>query len=170
AFPYDGRLSNNNDDRDPFLIPAKGMTVNIDYKNISYFERIIEVYEGSEMNIFNDITLKGNKVLLNGQPLASYTFKQDYYWLMGDNRDNSLDSRFWGYVPFNHVVGKPVFVWMSYDGNKSFTSAFRFERMFTTVNGSGQPTSYLVYFLVVLAGYFVVKKIMSNKKKNKENS
>ncbi|PPK95645.1 signal peptidase I [Nonlabens xylanidelens] len=170
AFPYDGRLSNNNDDRDPFLIPAEGMTVDIDYKNISYFERIIEVYEGSEMNIFNDITLKGNKVLLNGQPLTSYTFKQDYYWLMGDNRDNSLDSRFWGYVPFNHVVGKPVFVWMSYDGNKSFTSAFRFERMFTTVNGSGQPTSYLVYFLVVLGGYFVVKKIMSNKKKNQENS
>lgn len=170
AFPYDGTLSNNNDDRDPFLIPAQGMTVDIDYKNIPYFERIIEVYEGSEMNIFNDITLKGNQVLLNGQPLASYTFKQDYYWLMGDNRDNSLDSRFWGYVPFNHVVGKPVFVWMSYDGNKSFTSAFRFERMFTTVNGSGEPTSYLVYFLVVLGGYFVVKKIMSNKKKNKENS
>ena len=146
------------------------MTVDIDYKNIPYFERIIEVYEGSEMNIFNDITLKGNQVLLNGKPLSSYTFKQDYYWLMGDNRDNSLDSRFWGYVPFNHVVGKPVFVWMSYDGNKSFTSAFRFERMFTTVNGSGEPTSYLVYFLVVLGGYFVVKKIMSNKKKNKENS
>ncbi|WP_298952650.1 signal peptidase I [uncultured Nonlabens sp.] len=170
AFPYDGRLSNNNDDRDPFLIPAQGMTVDIDYKNISYFERIIEVYEGTEMNIFNDITLKGNKVLLNGQPLNSYTFKQDYYWLMGDNRDNSLDSRFWGYVPFNHVVGKPVFVWMSYDGNKSFTSAFRFQRMFTTVNGSGQPTSYLIYFLIVLGGYFVVKKIMSNKKKNQENS
>lgn len=170
AFPYDGTLSNNNDDRDPFLIPAQGMTVDIDYKNIPYFERIIEVYEGSEMNIFNDITLKGNQVLLNGTPLSSYTFKQDYYWLMGDNRDNSLDSRFWGYVPFNHVVGKPVFVWMSYDGNKSFTSAFRFERMFTTVNGSGEPTSYLVYFLVVLGGYFVVKKIMSNKKKNKENS
>jgi signal peptidase I len=160
VFPYDGRTSNNADDRDPFLIPAKGMTVDIDYKNIPYFERIIEVYEGSEMDTFHDITLKGNQVLLNGEPLTSYTFKQDYYWLMGDNRDNSLDSRFWGYVPFNHVVGKPVFVWMSYDGNKSFFSAFRLERMFTTVNGSGQPTSYLVYFLVVLAGYFIVKRIL----------
>jgi signal peptidase I len=89
---------------------------------------------------------------------------------MGDNRDNSLDSRFWGYVPFNHVVGKPVFVWMSYDSNKSFFSAFRFERMFTTVNGTGKPTSYLVYFLVLLAGYFVVKKILKNKKENKATS
>jgi signal peptidase I len=160
VFPYDGRTSNNADDRDPFLIPAKGMTVDIDYKNIPYFERIIEVYEGSEMDTFQDITLKGNQVLLNGAPLISYTFKQDYYWLMGDNRDNSLDSRFWGYVPFNHVVGKPVFVWMSYDGNQSFPNGFRWERMFTTVNGPGQPTSYLIYFLVVVAGYFIVKRIL----------
>ena len=170
VFPYDGRTGNNNEDRAEFIIPAKGMTVDIDQTNIAYFERIIEVYEGSEMNIFNDVTYKGNEVFLNGKPLTSYTFKQDYYWLMGDNRGNSLDSRFWGYVPFNHVVGKPVFVWMSYDSNKSFPSGFRFERMFTTVNGSGQPTSYLVYFLVVLAGYFVVRKIMKNKKANKEKS
>lgn len=168
TFPYDARLSNNNDDRDEFLIPAEGMTVDIDYRNIPYFKRIIEVYEGSEMQIFNNVSVNGTKVLLNGSPLTSYTFKQDYYWLMGDNRDNSLDSRYWGYVPFNHVVGKPVFVWMSYDGNKSFLNAFRFERMFTTVNGSGQPTSYLVYFLVLLAGYFVVSKILKNKKSNKE--
>ncbi|MFT6799311.1 MAG: signal peptidase I [Nonlabens sp.] len=160
VFPYDGRTSNNADDRDPFLIPARGMAVDIDYKNIPYFERIIEVYEGSEMDTFQDITLKGNQVLLNGAPLSSYTFKQDYYWLMGDNRDNSLDSRFWGYVPFNHVVGKPVFVWMSYDGNQSFPNGFRWERMFTTVNGPGQPTSYLVYFLVVVAVYFIVKRIL----------
>jgi signal peptidase I len=170
AFPYDARLLNNNDDREEFLIPAAGMTVAIDHKNIPYFKRIIEVYEGSEMAVFNDITTIGKNVFLNGLPFDSYTFKQDYYWLMGDNRDNSLDSRFWGYVPFNHVVGKPVFVWMSYDSNKSFFSAFRFERMFTTVNGTGKPTSYLVYFLVLLAGYFVVKKILKNKKENKATS
>ncbi|AGC77981.1 signal peptidase I [Nonlabens dokdonensis] len=170
VFPYDGRTGNNNEDRAEFIIPAEGMTVDIDQNNIAYFERIIEVYEGSEMNIFNDVTYKGNEVFLNGKPLTSYTFKQDYYWLMGDNRGNSLDSRFWGYVPFNHVVGKPVFVWMSYDSNKSFPNGFRFGRMFTTVNGSGQPTSYLVYFLVLLAGYFVVRKIMKNKKENKEKS
>ncbi len=168
-FPYDGRTGNNNEDRAEFVIPAKGMTVDIDQTNIAYFERIIEVYEGSEMNIFNDVTYKGNEIFLNGQPLTSYTFKQDYYWLMGDNRGNSLDSRFWGYVPFNHVVGKPVFVWMSYDSNKSFPKGFRFERMFTTVNGSGQPTSYLVYFIVLLAGYFVVRKIMKNKANNKKS-
>jgi signal peptidase I len=168
-FPYDGRTNNNNDDREPFLIPAAGMTVKIDYKNISYFKRIIEVFEGSEMNTFNHISLKGNQVLLNGSPLTSYTFKQDYYWMMGDNRDASLDSRFWGYVPFNHVVGKPVFVWMSYDGNKSFPSGFRIERMFTTVNGDGQPTSYLIYFLIAVGAYFVIKKVLKNKKASKKD-
>jgi signal peptidase I len=168
-FPYDGRTNNNNDDREPFLIPAAGMTVKIDYKNISYFKRIIEVFEGSEMNTFNHISLKGNQVLLNGSPLTSYTFKQDYYWMMGDNRAASLDSRFCGYVPFNHVVGKPVFVWMSYDGNKSFPSGFRIERMFTTVNGDGQPTSYLIYFLIAVGAYFVIKKVLKNKKASKKD-
>lgn len=165
VFPYTGLYANTNDDRDEFLIPAKGQTVDIDFKNIHYFKRIIEVYEGSEMDIFNQISIEGNQVYLNSEPLNEYTFKQDYYWLMGDNRDNSLDSRFWGYVPESHVVGKPVFVWMSYDPNKSFPSGFRFDRMFTTVNGSGKPTSYLIYFLVGLGLYFGGMKFYKNRKK-----
>jgi signal peptidase I len=169
VFPYTGLYANTNDDREPFLIPAKGQTVEIDFKSIHYYKRIIEVYEGSEMDIFNQVSLKGNQVMLNNAPLTEYTFKQNYYWLMGDNRDNSLDSRFWGYVPESHVVGKPVFVWMSYDPNKSFPKGFRLDRMFTTVHGSGQPTSYLIYFLVGLGLYFGGMKFYKSQKEKKSN-
>jgi signal peptidase I len=78
----------------------------------------------------------------------------DYYWLMGDNRDNSQDARSWGFVPENHVIGKPVFIWLSLDANKKGFSKIRWERMFTTVGGSGEPKSYLSYFLIALAGYY----------------
>jgi len=169
-FPYTGLYENTNDDRDPFLIPEKGQTVKIDFKNIHYFRRIIEVYEGSEMDDFNQVSVLGNQVYLNNAPLKEYTFKQNYYWLMGDNRDNSLDSRFWGYVPESHVVGKPVFVWMSYDPNQSFPTGVRTERLFTTVNGSGKPRSYLVYFLVALGIYIAGSRFYKNRKKNKETA
>lgn len=164
-FPYNAEIANNNDNVKPFLIPAKGMTTPIDYKNIDYYKRIIEVYEGSEMKQLNTISINGKSVLLNGAPLTSYTFKQNYYWLMGDNRHNSADSRSWGFVPENHVVGKPVFVWMSMDWSGSFPS-LRFDRMFTTVNGSGQPTSYLWVLIVAVLGYFGYKKF--GKKKTKK--
>ena len=166
-FPYDGMVGNSYDNIKPFLIPEEGMTTPITYKNIDYYRRIIEVYEGSEMEISNTINLRGNSVYLNGKPLTEYTFKQNYYWLMGDNRHNSEDSRIWGYVPETHVVGKPVFVWMSLDWTKGFTNMVRWDRLFTTVNGDGQPTSYFVYFVVLLAGYFVVRKIMKNRKAKK---
>ncbi|PRP66563.1 signal peptidase I [Nonlabens agnitus] len=166
-FPYDGIVGNSYDNIKPFLIPAKGMTTPITYKNIDYYRRIIEVYEGSEMEISNTINLRGNDVYLNGKPLTEYTFLQNYYWLMGDNRHNSEDSRIWGYVPETHVVGKPVFVWMSIDWSKSLTDMVRWDRLFTTVNGTGQPTSYFVYFVVLLIIYFVVRKIMKNRKAKK---
>ncbi|SCY02120.1 signal peptidase I [Nonlabens sp. Hel1_33_55] len=166
-FPYDGMVGNSYDNIKPFLIPEKGMTTPITYKNIDYYRRIIEEYEGSEMEISNTINLRGNSVYLNGAPLTEYTFKQDYFWLMGDNRHNSEDSRIWGYVPETHVVGKPVFVWMSLDWTKGITNMVRWDRLFTTVNGDGQPTSYFVYFVVLLAGYFVVRKIMKNRKAKK---
>ncbi|KEZ93338.1 signal peptidase I [Nonlabens ulvanivorans] len=164
-FPYDSKIANNNDNFGPVLIPQKDVTVEINYNNIGYYKRIIEVYEGSEMNIINTIAVNGKSVLLNGKPLNAYTFKQNYYWLMGDNRHNSYDSRGWGFVPENHVVGKPVFVWMSMDWSGSFPS-LRFDRMFTTVNGSGQPTSYLWILIVGLLGYFGYKKFIK-KKSNK---
>jgi signal peptidase I len=89
----------------------------------------------------------------------------DYYWMMGDNRNNSQDARSWGYVPFNHVVGKPVFVWMSWNSNEQgFFNKIRTERLFTTVSGEGKPISYFFYFLIALAGYFVFNFFRKRKK------
>lgn len=165
-FPYDGHYPNNNDNMEPFLIPAKGLTTPIDYHNIAYYKEIIETYEGSEMNLNNIIETLGKKVLLNGKELKTYTFKQDYYWLMGDNRHNSLDSRAWGFVPYSHVVGKPVFIWMSYDPNGS---GLRPERVFTTVNGSGKPVTYFWYFLIALAAYFGINFYLKKRKASKDS-
>jgi signal peptidase I len=167
-FPYDGIQGNSYDNMQPFLIPARGMTTSINYKNIDYYRRIIETYEGSEMDVDNTIDLQGNQVLLNGRPITEYTFQQDYYWLMGDNRHNSEDSRVWGYVPASHVVGKPVFVWMSIDQNKSFPNFIRWERLFTTVNGSGQPQSYLVYFIIAVIVYIAGRKIYKVQKSKRK--
>ena len=117
-------------------------------------DRIIETYEGLEMGQENKLSVNGTQVLLNGEPIDSYTFKQDYYFMMGDNRHNSEDSRFWGFVPENHIVGKPVFIWLSLDPNASGFDKIRWDRMFTTVGGQGEPVSYLPYFLILLAGWF----------------
>ncbi|MBT8255920.1 MAG: signal peptidase I [Bacteroidia bacterium] len=149
----------------PIYIPKAGATVNIDTESIPFYKRIIEVYEGSELGIENVISQEGTQVLLNGEPITQYTFKQDYYWMMGDNRNNSQDARMWGYVPFNHVVGKPVFIWMSLDANKSGMSKVRWDRVFTTVGGSGAPVSYFKYFLIVLGGWFVFSFFRKRKKK-----
>jgi len=167
-FPYDGMVANDYDNFKPFLIPKEGMTTPITFQNIDFYKRIIEVYEGYEMGISNTIDIRGNRVFLNGTPLTEYTFLQNYYWLMGDNRHNSEDSRIWGYVPETHVVGKPVFIWMSLDQTKPFFQMIRSERLFTTVNGSGQPRSYFVYVVVLLIAYFVIRKIMKNRKAKKE--
>ena len=110
--------------------------------------------------------MSGTEVFLNGAPFTSYTFLQNYYWMMGDNRDNSQDARMWGFVPFNHVVGKPVFVWMSWDGNANgIGNKIRTERLFTTVGGEGKPVSYFKYFLIVLVGWFVFDFFRKRKKK-----
>ncbi len=154
-FPYSESYPWNNDFFGPIYIPEAGTTVKITPESIPFYKRIIEVYEGTELGIENKVTQSGTQVLLNGQPLNEYTFKMDYYWLMGDNRDNSQDARSWGYVPYNHVVGKPVFIWLSLDANKKGFSKIRWERMFTTVGGSGEPVSYFKWFLIVLAGYFI---------------
>lgn len=151
----------------PIYIPQAGATVSIDAQSIPFYRRIIEVYEGSEMGIENKISQLGTQVLLNGQPISEYTFKQDYYWMMGDNRNNSQDARMWGYVPFNHVVGKPVFIWMSLDPNKSGMSKIRWERVFTTVGGSGEPVSYFRYFLIAL-GAWMLFNFFRKKRKSKK--
>ena len=165
TFPKNAQYPWNNDFFGPIYIPKAGVTVAINSESIPFYKRIIEVYEGSELGIENSITQSGTSVLLNGQPLTEYTFKMDYYWMMGDNRSNSQDARTWGYVPFNHVVGKPVFVWLSLDKNKSWFSKIRWNRMFTTVGGDGEPVSYLKYFLIALGGWFLFSFFRKKKRK-----
>ncbi|MBS1634641.1 MAG: signal peptidase I [Bacteroidetes bacterium] len=108
-FPHSTRYPWNNDNYGPLVIPKAGATVQIDTGNICIYEKILSTYDDG----IHQITRNGAQVLYDGKPLTSYTFKQDYYWMMGDNRHNSADSRFWGFVPFDHVVGRPVFVWFS---------------------------------------------------------
>ena len=134
----------------PIYIPEAGKTVPLNLKILPFYKKIIEDYEG------NTIKVSGNQILLNGKKVDSYTFKQNYFWMMGDNRDHSEDSRAWGYVPENHIVGTPIFSWMSVD---NFTQGFlkwrpRWDRIFTTVHGSGEPVSYFKYFLIALAAWF----------------
>lgn len=153
-FPNDGKRNWNNDNLGPIYIPKKGVTVDITPESMAYYKEIIETYEGSEWGIDNKLQVNGTQVLLNGQPIDSYTFNQDYYWMMGDNRNNSEDSRIWGYVPANHIVGKPVFIWLSWDSNASGFNKIRWDRVFTTVKGDGEPISYLPYFLIILVIFF----------------
>ncbi|MGB0879439.1 MAG: signal peptidase I [Polaribacter sp.] len=150
----------------PIYIPKKGATVKIDLQSLPYYEEIIKNYEN------NDLLVHNNDIFINGKKADSYTFQQDYYWLMGDNRHNSLDARYWGYVPFDHVLGKPVMVWFSWDaGAPSFIGklkSIRWNRMFTTVGGDGEPVSYryLVFGLIAL---YIVYSFYRRRKKKKLN-
>ena len=154
-FPNSESLNWNQDNMGPIFIPKKGANTKLTLETLPLYKRLIEVYEGSELGINNKLSVNGTQVLLNGSPVDTYTFKQNYYWMMGDNRHNSLDSRYFGYVPENHVVGKPIFVWFSWDTNgQGIMNKIRWERLFTTVAGENEPTSYLPYFLIALLGLF----------------
>jgi len=144
-FPHDPSYDWNRDFFGPLYIPEKGKTMALYLKNLPVYKRLITEYEG------NRLYTKGNQIFINGQLSDSYTFKQNYYWMMGDNRHNSIDARRWGFVPFNHVVGKPVFIWMSWDTNGKGFNKIRWDRVFTTVHPDGERTSYFIPFLVLLA-------------------
>ncbi|SDV99790.1 signal peptidase I [Aequorivita viscosa] len=160
-FPNHGAYPWNNDFFGPLYIPKEGATVAITPETLPLYKRIIEVYEGSEIGLNNKVTQSAGEILLNGKPITEYTFKMDYYWMMGDNRNNSEDARTWGFVPFNHVVGKPVFVWMSWDG---INKKVRWDRVFTTVGGSGKPVSYFIYFVGLVIAWFAFDFFRKRKK------
>ncbi|MCX6251163.1 MAG: signal peptidase I [Bacteroidetes bacterium] len=127
-FPFDSTYRWNVDNFGPVYIPKKGATVNLNPGNICFYRRIIVVFEG------NKLEEKNGKIYINGKESDSYTFRMNYYWMMGDNRHNSMDSRYWGFVPEDHVVGKAFFVWLSLDPNKSlFSGKIRFNKLFRIV-------------------------------------
>lgn len=165
-FPQDSRYGWNVDNFGPIYIPKKGVRISITPETIPFYKQIIEVYEGREMGMDNKVSTNGTQVLLNGQPLTEYTFLQDYYWMMGDNRHNSQDARNWGYVPFNHVVGKPVMVFMSMNNRvQGLTNKIRWNRLFTTVHGAGEPKSYLYYVIAGIVLLIGVGEVRKRKKK-----
>ena len=119
----------NRDNFGPLYIPEKGTTITITPENLPLYEKVILEYEHNQ----NAKVEKGG-LYLNGKPATAYTFKQNYYFMMGDNRHNSDDSRYWGFVPEDHVVGKAVLVWMSADPNGGITDKIRWNRLFTLIN------------------------------------
>ncbi len=117
------------DNYGPIHIPAQGETVTLDKNSLPFYKRVIQVYEG------NDLKVDGDKIYINGKETDQYTFKQNYYWMMGDNRHNSADSRYWGYVPEDHVVGKALFTWFSKEDKVNHgDNKIRWKRMFKTVD------------------------------------
>lgn len=123
-FPYSPTYPWNEDNYGPIWIPSKGSIVKLDTSNLCLYDRIIDVYEN------NDLKVKDGTIYINNAIATSYTFKMNYYWMMGDNRHNSADSRYWGFVPEDHIVGKPKFIWLSIDKEASGLKRIRWNRMF----------------------------------------
>ena len=127
-YPLNAYTGWTRDNYGPVWIPKKGGTVKLNMKNIAVYERPIRAYE------HNDLKVKDGQIYINGRLAHSYTFKMDYYWMMGDNRHNSADSRYWGFVPEDHIVGKPIFIWWSHNPDHPGFSGIRWSRLFSFVD------------------------------------
>ena len=160
-FPHNNELWTA-DNLGPIHIPAKGEVVQLTTETLPFYKAIITDYE------HNTLEVKDGIILINNEPTTTYTIQQDYYYMMGDNRHNSEDSRYWGFVPADHIVGKPVFIWMSMDPNVPMGKLFdkiRWDRLFTTVHGTGKPHSFFIYFVIILAGWTVYSFVKKRKAK-----
>jgi signal peptidase I len=160
-FPNDIRYNWNEDNFGPIVMPKQGITVVITRDNIALYKKLIRDYENKSLEEIN------GTYYIDGKATDTYTFEKDYFWMMGDNRHRSEDSRFWGFVPDNHIVGKPIFIWMSIDGINDGISNWkvRWDRVFTTTNGDGEPVSYRWHFLAGLIVYQLVVRIRKRRKK-----
>ncbi len=127
-YPQNGNYHWTRDNYGPVWIPKKGETIDLTLDNIAIYERPIKIYEK------NDLQIRDGKIFINGKESKKYTFKMDYYWMMGDNRHNSADSRYWGFVPEDHIVGKPIFIWWSKDPDRGLISGIRWNRLFRMVD------------------------------------
>ena len=144
-FPDDTTNKWSVDNYGPIVIPKKDVAMKLNLANIAIYKRVIEVYEQ------NTVEIKDSGIYINSQKADSYTFKMDYYWMMGDNRHNSADSRFWGFVPEDHIVGKAVFVWLSLNNTaNSIFNKIRFNRMFSFINDKGISKSYLPHGILLI--------------------
>jgi signal peptidase I len=167
-FPNDPRYKWTVDNFGEITVPKKGETVKLDTFNLPIYSRIIDLYED------NSLEVRNGKIFINGAESSSYTFKLNYYFMMGDNRHNSADSRFWGFVPEDHIVGKAVFVWMSLKPGVSFKERFRMERFFAFVHNDGLSRSYFKIFLGLIAatiiGFSIKNRIAAKKAQNNRKS
>jgi len=127
VFPHNEKFKWNQDNFGPLVMPKRGMTIPLNDSTMILYRRAIELYEN------NKVDVNGKDIIINGKKANSYSFKMNYYWMMGDNRHNSLDSRFWGYVPEDHVVGKAMITWMSIDSTGTFLGKIRWNRIFRTI-------------------------------------
>jgi signal peptidase I len=128
VFPHNEHFKWNQDNFGPLTLPKKGWTIALNDSTMTLYRRAIEMYE------HNKVETQGNDISINGKKATSYTFKMNYYWMMGDNRHNSLDCRFWGYVPEDHIVGKAIITVFSTDSTKDLIHRMRWNRLFKPIN------------------------------------
>ena len=164
-FPNKIPFNWNEDNFGPIILPKKGATIRLSKQNLPLYKKLIVDYENNQLETNTD------NILINGNKANEYTFRQDYYWMMGDNRHRSEDSRFWGFVPADHIVGKPIFIWLSIEG---FTEGIknwkiRWDRVFTTVSGKGQPKSYFIHFIGALFVWQALVIYRKRKKRKKKS-